>query len=132
MVARPTTLHAVAAETHSYRDFGRNLKDFLHEFALAKERGLPLEPFLSAEPGLLRDEFAEGKICDAFIAATADFLSRVNRIHSPLWAISEARVLEQPWFSEQWWEVRLLLLRDTPSAFKDKNLFVFDSALKVA
>src|ERR1051325_1040791 len=124
------TLQEVAAESRAYREFGRNLKDFLHEFAQAKDRGLPLGPMLADEPRLLAGEFEEGKICDAFIAATADYLSRVNGIQSPLWSLSESRVLEKPWFSEDWQEVRLLLLRDTPSAFKDKNLFVFDSALK--
>ena len=46
--------------------------------------------------------------------------------------ITQDRVLDEPWFSEELPVVRLLLLRDTPSAFKDKNVFVFDSALRVA
>ena len=62
----------------------------------------------------------------------ADYLSRTNRIETPAWALKEDLMLEHTWFSEEFPEVRLLLLRDTPSAFKDKNLFVFDSALKVA
>lgn len=41
-------------------------------------------------------------------------------------------MLPQPWFSPDFPEIRMRLLRDTPSAFKDKNLFVFDSAMKVA
>ena len=132
IIRRPATLQEVAAETRTYPEFGRHLKDFLHEFALARKRGLPLEPLLSAEPRLLARQFEEGRICDAFVAATADYLSRVNGIQTPTWSLEETRVLEKPWFSEDWREVRLLLLRDTPSAFKDKNLFVFDSALKVA
>jgi hypothetical protein len=132
MVSRPKTLQEVAAETQTYRDFGRNLKDFLHEFTLAKKGGIPLGQSLADEPRFLRDEFAEGRICDAFVAATADFLARISGINTPLWALNEARVLEEPWFSSTWPEVRLLLLRDTPSAFKDKNIFVFDSALKAA
>ncbi len=132
MVRRPMTLQEVVAETREYRDFGRHLKDFLHEFALAKKQERPLQPLLSDEPRFLANEFKEGRICDAFIAATADYLSRVNGVNTPLWALNDARVLEEPWFSEDWPEVRLLLLRDTPSAFKDKNIFVFDSALKVA
>jgi len=38
----------------------------------------------------------------------------------------------EPWFSEPFPQVRMRLLRDTPSAFKDKNVFVFESALQVA
>ena len=97
----------MAAETGSYRDFGRHLKDFLHEFALAKKRGLALASLLSGEPSRLAEQFEEGKICDAFIAATADYLSRVNGIHTPAWALKEDRVLDKPWFSEDWREVRL-------------------------
>jgi hypothetical protein len=132
LIRRPTSLQEVAAETRTYREFGRHLKDFLHEFALAKKRQLPLMPLLAAEPRRLAGEFKEGKICDAFIAGAADYLSRVNAIHTPAWAQSEDRVLDEPWFSEDWQGVRLLLLRDTPSAFKEKNIFVFDSALRVA
>jgi hypothetical protein len=132
MVRRPLTLQEVAAETREYRDFGRHLKDFLHEFALARKLGKPLASMLLEEPQLLASRFDEGRICDAFIAATADHLSPLNGINTPVWALNEQRALERPWFSEDWPEVRLFLLRDTPSAFKDKNVFVFDSALKVA
>jgi hypothetical protein len=129
---RPTSLREVAAESPNYSDFGYNLKDFLHEFALAKQRQMHLLPLLEAEPPLLASRFEEGKICDAFLAGTADFLARSNRIQTPLWALNPERVLETPWFSETLPAVRLSLLRDTPSAFKEKNIFVFESALNVA
>ncbi len=87
---------------------------------------------ISREPPRIANRFQEGNVCDAFLAATADYLSRVNHIPTPAWALNPDLVLEQPWFSEDFPEVRLLLLRDTPSAFKDKNIFVFDSALNVA
>jgi hypothetical protein len=132
IVRRPVSLHEVAAETTTYSEFGYNLKDFLHEFALAKERRLPLLPLLEEEPPFLAPRFEEGKICDAFIAGTADHLARLNRIQTPVWAQNPKRALEFPWFSELLPDVRLLLLRDTPSAFKEKNVFVFESALKVA
>ena len=132
IIRRPATLQEVAKESLTYAEFGHHLKDFLHEFALAKRRQLALEPLLSGEPTRLAGQFDQGKICDAFLAATADYLARTNRIKTPAWALKEDLMLERPWFSEEFPEVRLLLLRDTPSAFKDKNLFVFDSAFKVA
>ena len=132
MIRRPKTLREVAAETIVYSDFGPNLKDFLHEFAAAQASGRPLEPMLAEEPERIAERFDEGKICDAFIAGTADYLSRVNEILTPLWAQSQDRVLDDPWFSDEIPELRMLLLRDTPSAFKEKNLFVFESALRVA
>ena len=68
----------------------------------------------------------------AIVLTDRFYLARVNAIQTPAWALKEDRVLDDPWFSEELPGVRLLLLRDTPSAFKDKNVFVFDSALKVA
>ena len=132
IVRRPATLQEVAAESRTYADFGHHLKDFLHEFALAKQRRLPLALLLSGAPVRLAGCFEQGKICDAFLAATADYLARTNHIETPSWALETDLILDHPWFSEDFPAVRLFLLRDTPSAFKDKNVFVFDSALKVA
>ncbi len=132
MIRRPANLQELAAWSDAYADFGMNLRDFLHEFEAAKKRGLPLAPMLESEPPLLAQRFQQGNICDAFLAAMADYLSRENHLQTPLWALQPGRVLDEPWFSEELLSVRLLLLRDTPSAFKDKNIFVFGSALKVA
>src|ERR1051326_6244592 len=65
-------------------------------------------------------------ICDAFLAATTDYLSRVNHVQTPAWALKEDLILDEPWFSLEDLGIRLRLLRDTPSAFKDKNIFIFD------
>src|SRR5207244_2142959 len=108
-------------ESESYGDFGYNLKDFLHQFALVQKRGLSLEPLLLPEPVRLAGRFPEGVICDAFLAAAADFLSRQNRIPTPAWALKADLVLQEPWFSPDFPQIRMRLLRDTPSAFKDKN-----------
>ena len=132
MIRRPDSLQEVAVESTAYGEFGRSLRDFLHEFAQAQRCQSPLTPLLEGEPPRLAGRFAEGKVCDAFLAATADHLARVNGIPTPVWALSTDRVLEAPWFSEEFPEVRASLLRDTPSTFKDKNVFVFASALKVA
>lgn len=129
---RPKSLREVAAESASYSDFGHNLKDFLHEFAEAHKKNLPLEPMLIDQPRWLSSTFAEGNVCDAFLAAIADYLARVNGIPTPIWALDSKRVLDRPWFSLEYPQIRLRLLRDTPSAFKDKNIFIFENALNVA
>ena len=131
-LTRPRALKAVAAESDTYGDFGYGLKDFLHEFELARRQNRPLAPMLAEAPRPLAVRFEEGKICDAFLAATADFLSRENRLITPGWALEAGLILEEPWFSEAFPAVRMRLLRDSPSAFKDKNIFVFESALRVA
>jgi len=132
VIRRPASIQEIAEESASYKEFGYNLKDFLHEFALAQKRGLALEALLVSEPRRLAGLFPEGNICDAFLGATADYLARENGIPTPAWALKEDLVLERPWFSPEFPQIRMRLLRDTPSAFKDKNLFVFESALKVA
>jgi hypothetical protein len=131
-VRRPLTLAEVAEESVHYADFGRNLRDFLHELAQARRQERLVEPMLAAEPVRLRDRFAEGSVCDAFLAATADHLARANGFQPPAWTLNPERALEKPWFSELFPSVRLLLLRDTPSAFKERNVFVFASALEAA
>ena len=67
LVRRPATLQEVAAESRTYANFGHHLRDFLHEFALAKQRRLPLAPLLSGVPVRLAGRFEQGKICDAFL-----------------------------------------------------------------
>lgn len=129
---RPRSLRQVVESSATYGDFGYHLKDFLHAVAEADKCGDSLEPMLAEAPPLLAGCFAEGNICDAFAAGLADFLARTHHFATPGWALSQDRVLERPWFSVEFPQVRLRLLRDTPSAFKDKNIFVFESALQVA
>lgn len=132
MSQRPRTLLAVATGSACYEDFGHNLRDFLHAFAEARRQGDALAPMLAPAPPRLAGRFTEGAICDAFLAATADFLARRHRIPTPDWALPASLALDHPWFSPDLPSVRAMLLRDSPSAFKDKNLFVFDSILNVA
>ena len=129
IIKRPKSLREVATESSTYEDFGYNLKDFLHTLAFTKRDGRPIEPLLVDEPQRLAGLFAEGKICDAFLAATADYLARNNGVQTPAWALREDLMLDDPWFSPPYLSVRMRLLRDTPSAFKDKNIFIFEEAL---
>jgi len=131
-LTRPKSLAEIAAESFTYEEFGYNTKDFLHEYASALKHGRSIEPMLKEEPAKISSRFKEGNICDAFLAGLADYLSRENHIVTPEWAQSPDRVLEKPWFSPEIIEVRAMLLRDTPSAFKEKNIFIFENALNVA
>jgi len=128
-IKRPESLSEVAAESTTYDDFGYNLKDFLHTLAFAQKEGRPLQPLFADAPKRLAGFFPEGNICDAFLAATADYLSRKHGIPTPNWALKDDLVLAEPWFSPPFLTVRMRLLRDTPSAFKDKNIFIFEDAL---
>jgi hypothetical protein len=81
-------------------------------------------PHVRKEPPQLAGRFPEGAVCDAFVAATADDLCRLAEVPTPLWAVAQTRALELPWFAESYQALRVPLLRDTPSAFKDKNIFI--------
>lgn len=99
--------------------------------AVANIRQAP-DLMLTEAPARLTSRFAEGNICDAFLAATADYFARTHGIPTPECALKEDLVLVNPWFSPPYPTVRTRLLRDTPSAFKDKNIFIFEDALTVA
>ncbi len=63
-IRRPESLREVATESDTYEDFGLNFKDFLHEFAMRRNEGLPLDPMLAEEPPRLAGRFNEGNICE--------------------------------------------------------------------
>ena len=129
MIRRPDSLQEVAVESTAYGEFGRNLRDFLHEFAQALRCQSPLTPLLEAEPPRLAGRFAEGKICDAFLAATADHLACLQGIPVPAWALADERKLRRPWFASPLAALRAVLILESPAAFRSRNLFVSENAL---
>ena len=129
---RPTSAAEVAAWSETYADFGANLKDFLHTIARCSGKGGDLTSLFAAAPAPRRDRFPEGLLCDAFLAALADYVSRRNGLVSPAWSQDQSLPHPRPWFSPPELGLRALVIRDTPSAFKDKNIFILPSALEVA
>jgi hypothetical protein len=128
---RPLSVAEVAESSNTYSDFGYHLKDFLHTVHFTKRSGRDLAPLFADEPCRLEGHFCEGTICDAFLAAMTDYFCRENRVPTPLWAQHESRILAIPWFSATQLGFRALQLRDTPSAFKEKNIFICENALTV-
>lgn len=122
MQARPTTLAEVAARADSLERFGRELADWLHTL-----RGLGSRPALAAtvaeEPALLAGRFTDGALADATLAAYADLLAARIGIAPPAWCLAADRVAPEPWFASEGPRGRIFALRDTPPAFKRRNLF---------
>lgn len=122
MQARPTTLAEIAVRADSLARFGRELADWLHMV-----RALGSRPALAATiaeaPALLAGRFPEGKLADATLAAYADLLAARTGIAPPAWAFGSERVSPEPWFAVEGPRSRLLALRDSPPAFKRRNLF---------
>ena len=122
MQARPVTLAEVAARADSLAHFGRELADWMHAL-----RALGSRPALAATiakaPALLAGRFPEGALADATLAAYADLLAASIDIAPPAWAFGPERVAPEPWFAVDGLRSRLFALRDSPPAFKRRNLF---------
>ena len=124
MTPRPTSLKEVALQTESLADFGRNLRDWLHELRRLSSRP-QLMCAIAEEPPSLQARFPQGNIADAWLAAYAEHLaSRVN--HSPpAWAFQKSRIVPEPWFADESGgpALRALALAHAPLAFKRRNLY---------
>ncbi|WP_404422226.1 hypothetical protein [Nibricoccus sp. IMCC34717] len=124
MTPRPTTLKEVAEQSASLADFGRHLRDWLHEVRKISSRPSAARLILE-EPPRLRRKFRGGEVADAWLAAYAEHLSTEAGIQPPDWAFKSVRKLPEPSFNEpdESPTLRILALRDAPLAFKRRNLF---------
>ena len=121
---RPRTARAVAGRADTLAQFGLNLRDWFHELRKLSTRQALLAA-VSHRPPRLRDQFNDGLIADAFLAAQVEFLCRRAHVVPPRWTRSQEYVLEDPWFgsADASVNLRALLIRDAPSEFKNRNLF---------
>lgn len=121
-LSRPQTARAVARRSGSIEEFGLNLRDWLHEL-----RGISARAHLiravAVRPERLAGRFDQGEIADAFLAAQVDYLCRRARVIPPRWTRDPRYVLEEPWFSLPAPKLRAHLLLDTPTEFRNRNLF---------
>lgn len=118
---RPETLRAVAEESDSLETFGRLFQDWLHAVRTFSSRG-QLERAIRDEPPRLARIFSEGKVADAWLAASAEYAAQRAAIPCPAWAAG--RVAPEPWFAVgNDPRARAIALRDSPGPFKARNLF---------
>lgn len=124
MTPRPATLKEIAERSTTLEDFGRHFRDWLHELRRHSSRPR-LESAVREEPPLLVGRFARGAVADAWLAAYADHLAAKIGRPAPEWAHAPARISPEPWFADEAQNktLRLLALRDSPAAFKRRNLF---------
>lgn len=104
--------------------FGYTLRDFLDRF-----RETPSYELLADEPELLETTLKDNGRADAFLASTAAYLAQQHQFPMPPWAKGNARALERPWFAAKTHELRMVLLQESPTAFRLRNLFVSANAL---
>jgi hypothetical protein len=122
MQPRPQTLAEVADRADSLVRFGHELADWLHTVRTLGSRPALARTIESAPPHLA-DRFPEGALADSTLAAYAEWLSVRIRFEPPVWCVEPERIAPEPWFADEGPRARLLALRDTPPAFKRRNLF---------
>jgi hypothetical protein len=124
----PKTLAEVAELAAQGESFDSSLRNFLDGFYAA-----PNSPALQAEPMLLAGKISQfGKIEDAYLAATAEWLAWKFDLPPPRWVFHESRALHQPWFASSLAALRAVLLIESPAPFRARNLFVSENALSRA
>lgn len=124
MNSRPSTLKAVAERSESLADFGRHLRDWIHELRLASSRRLAAAA-VAEEPPQLRRKFAQGEVADAWLAAYAEHLAIKAGIRPPDWVFTSSRILAEPSFNEENESpaLRALALAHAPLPFKRRNIY---------
>jgi hypothetical protein len=124
MNQRPSTLKAVSERSESLADFGRHLRDWLHELRLVSSRPLAAVA-VAEEPQRLSHKFAQGEVADAWLAAYAEHLTIKAGIQPPNWVFTSSRVLAEPSFNEESEspKLRALAIAHAPLAFKRRNIY---------
>lgn len=124
MNPRPATLREVAERSDSLGDFGRHLRDWLHQL-----RGISswrqAAAAIADEPPQLREKFHQGEIADSWLASYAEHLAGKAHIEAPNWAFSPKRISPEPLFDQSGDTpaLRILALERAPIAFKRRNIF---------
>ncbi len=124
MIATATPMREKFAEITDTESFGYAIRDFLDRFREAPSYGL-----IAEETELLEPCLEDGGRADAFLASTAAYLAQKHQLSVPRWAIGTSRALEKPWFAAKTHNLRMILLQESPAAFRVRNLFVSANAL---
>jgi hypothetical protein len=123
MSVRPTTLKGIAERSDSIGDFGRHLRDWLHELRRASSR-TQAAATIADEPPRLREKFPQGEVADAWLAAYAEHLAGKIGASAPEWAFAPWRTSDDPIFDHgSTSTLRTLALVRAPLAFKRRNIF---------
>ena len=124
---RIATLHEVGETAVATGEFSFALRDFLDGFYAQPASGA-----LAEMPLRLAGAMADGERFDAYLGAVAEHLSRAHRWAVPSWARAASRYLAAPWFGMSSHGGRMILLAESPAAFRVRNIFVSENALSRA
>lgn len=124
---RPRSLFEVVRFAKTTEEIGYNLADFLdHLNVRAPQPAAAARVAASLRPEPPRTGDA---VQDAYLAAVAVHLAHRLGLRAPAWTEHKNRRLDHPWFAlpDAW--ARATLLRDSPAAFRERNLFTTEDAL---
>lgn len=124
---RISTLKEVAEVARTETRLSGALRDFLDGF-----HAEPSSEKLEEEPAQLIDALPDGTVADAYLAAVCDHLCRQYRLPRPAWIKSPHRVLKVPFFAAKSHGLRMIYLQESPTAFKQRNIFVSANTLSRA
>jgi hypothetical protein len=127
---RPQSLEEVARETIAQEttgpgDFNAMVAEFLDEFY-----SNPSYDRIAEEPPLMAGHFKKAGIADVHLAAVAE--SMADRLGRPCPEWAEHRRMSHPCFAYDYPPLNEVLLRESPPAFRKRNLFVSENALSRA
>ncbi|MFU8892399.1 MAG: hypothetical protein ACNA8L_02115 [Luteolibacter sp.] len=108
-------------------DFHYAIANFLDRF-----KNDPTLEMVSEEPPTLRDLLDDNGLADAYAAAAAAHLCQLHGIPFPSWVDKKSRRMNRPWFAAKSHNLRMILLQESPTAFRIRNLFVSANALSRA
>jgi len=103
------------------------LRDFLDGFYTA-----PSLEKIREEPAKLALILRDDGLADAYLAAVCDHLCRQYRFAHPDWTKTSTRILYTPHFAAKTHGLRMIYLQESPTAFKQRNIFVSANALSRA
>ena len=127
---RPHSLAEVVEGSETAAEIGDNLEDFLDHLNLLVKQRTPRRKLAEV---IRREPPGTGvAVQDAYLAAVAAHLAAKLRLPAPRWADKPGRRLKRPWFAlpDAW--ARAWLLRDSPAAFRERNLFTEENPLRRA
>lgn len=124
MIATATPMREKFAGITDTESLGYGLRDFLDRF-----REAPSFDLIAEEPEPLEPKLRDDGRADAFLASTAAYLAQKHQFPTPVWASGTSRALEKPWFAAKTHNLRMILLQESPAAFRVRNLFVSANAL---
>lgn len=87
---------------------------------------------LSEEPQHISAALDDGGFADAYLAAVCDHLCRRYALPKPDWIFAPGRILQRPHFEAKTHGLRMVLLQESPPAFRERNIFVSANALSRA